>query len=87
MPVLNPHQQLSQLLTIEFLGRKMMKWNKVFQSFDVLKLKAESGDIELWMSDDHKLMRVAAPTDGTEAVRDLSPQSVGNVPAAQGAHK
>ena len=70
IPVLNPHQQSSQVILLSFEGRHAMKWKNSFLSFNVFKIKAEAGESELWVGDDHKLVRVRIAADNTEVLRD-----------------
>jgi hypothetical protein len=69
-PVLNPHQQASQVVMVDFIGRHAMKWQKTYGSYNVFKLTSESGNFELWLNDKNQLVRVLDKVDNTEVIRD-----------------
>src|SRR5438874_10791174 len=70
LAVLNPHQQQSLLVTMEYTGRQKIKLNGVLQELNTFKLQAETGDWKLWFNEENKMVRVLIPSENTEVIRD-----------------
>ena len=70
LAVLNPHQQQSLLVTLEYTGRQKVKLNGVFQELNTFSLQTETGDWKLWFNEENKMVRVLIPSENTEVVRD-----------------
>jgi hypothetical protein len=69
MPVFNPHQGESQLMTLRFLGTQKMKWKGQDKELILFSLKAEGAEVTAWM-DGYSLVRVLLPAEHTEVLRD-----------------
>jgi len=67
---MNPHQQSSAPVSMEFLGREKISIRGVEQDLLKVELKSESGEWDLWLNDQFKVLRILIPTDNTEVVRD-----------------
>jgi hypothetical protein len=70
LPVLNPHQQSSLLVTIEFIGEQKLKMNGREQHFKTFKFDGEASAWVLWFNGENKLVRVVIAAENTEVVRD-----------------
>ena len=70
LAVLNPHQEQSLLVTMEYTGRQTLKLNGVTQELNGFTMQAETGQWKLWLNDDNKLVRVLIAAENTEVVRD-----------------
>src|SRR3954471_23302917 len=70
LAVLNPHQEQSLLVTMEYTGRQMVKLNGVMQELNGFSLQAETGQWKLWLNNDNKLVRVLIAAENTEVIRD-----------------
>lgn len=70
LAVLNPHQEQSTLVTIEYTGRQTIKMNGGPQELNSFTLQAETGDWKLWFNDENKLVRVVIAAENMEVLRD-----------------
>jgi len=70
LPILNPHQQESLLVSMEFVGLQNVRFKGEDRSLKAFKLRGEAGEWLLWFNDDNKLVRVLIPADNTEVIRD-----------------
>lgn len=70
LPILNPHQQESLLVTMEFTGEQRFKLKGVEHVLKAFKLKGETGEWSLWFNEENKLVRVVITAENTEVVRD-----------------
>lgn len=70
LAVLNPHQEQSELVTMEYTGRQNIKVNGIAGQFNSFTLQAETGDWKLWFNDENKLVRVLIAAENTEVLRD-----------------
>jgi len=70
LAVLNPHQEQSTLVTMEYTGRQMVKLNGVMQELNGFSMQAETGQWKLWLNDDNKLVKVLIAGENTEVIRD-----------------
>jgi hypothetical protein len=57
LAVLNPHQEQSLLVTMEYTGRQMVKLNGVMQELNGFSMQAETGQWKLWLNDDTEVLR------------------------------
>lgn len=70
LPILNPHQQDSLLVTMEYNGEQRFKLKGQEHVLKAFKLKGETGEWSLWFNEENKLVRVVIAADNTEVVRD-----------------
>ena len=70
LPIMNPHQQESLLISMTFIGQQKVKLKGVERNFKTFKLKGESGEWTLWFNDENKLVRVVIAAENTEVLRD-----------------
>ncbi|MBI2683605.1 MAG: hypothetical protein HYX26_10420 [Acidobacteriales bacterium] len=69
MPVFNPHQGESQLLTLKFLGTQRLKWKGQDKVMNLFSVKSEGTEAMVWL-DGYSLVRVLVPAEHTEVLRD-----------------
>jgi hypothetical protein len=67
---LNPHARSSMLVTMTFAGREKVALRGVDRELNHFHLKGETGDWNLWLDDQFKLVRIVVTGDNTEIVRD-----------------
>ena len=67
---LNPHARSSMLVTMNFAGREKVAVRGVERELNHFHLKGETGDWNLWLDDQFKLVRIVVAGDNTEIVRD-----------------
>ena len=67
---LNPHQQTSMLVSLEFTGKEKVPIHGVERDLNHFVLKSDGGDWALWLDDQFKLVRILIASDNTEVVRD-----------------
>jgi hypothetical protein len=70
LPIFNPHQQQSQLITAVYLGLRKVTLNGAAQDYHALTFKAEAGEWMAWMDQKNRLVRVLIPGENTEVLRD-----------------
>ena len=70
LPILNPHQHESLLVTMEFTGVQKFKIKGTEHSYKTFKIKGETGEWTLWFNEDNKLVRVVIAAENTEVLRD-----------------
>jgi hypothetical protein len=70
LPILNPHQHESLLVTMEFTGVQKFKIKGEEHNFKTFKIRGETGEWILWFNEDNKLVRVVIAAENTEVVRD-----------------
>lgn len=70
LPVLNPHQQTSMLISLEYVSVQKFSMKGKAHSYKTFKLKGETAEWVLWLNDENKLMRVVIAADNTEVLRD-----------------
>ncbi|HEV2732052.1 MAG TPA: hypothetical protein VGV15_18620 [Terriglobales bacterium] len=67
---LNPHSRSSMLVSLEFADKEKASIHGVERELYRLNLKSESGDWQIWLDDQFKLLRILVTADKTEVVRD-----------------
>lgn len=67
---LNPHQQSSAQLSVEFLGREKITLKSGQQDLIKLELKNDAGSWQLWLDDQFKVMKMSVVGENTELERD-----------------
>lgn len=67
---LNPRQRSSAPVSMEFLGREKVAVHGSDRDLLKVELKGETGNWELWLDDQFKLLRISIPGERTEVVRD-----------------
>jgi hypothetical protein len=65
LPILNPHQQESLLVTMEFNGEQRFKLKGQEHVLKAFKLKGETGEWSLWFNEENKLVRVVIAAENT----------------------
>ena len=68
--VINPHQQLSYVVDVEYVGQENVAVRGAQQKLRRFNLKSEDGEWALWIDDQMKLVKIAIPGEDTEVVRD-----------------
>lgn len=68
--VINPHQQSSYLVDLEYVGQENVVFHGAQQKLRRFNLKSEDGDWTLWMDDQMKLVKISILGEDTEVVRD-----------------
>lgn len=70
LPIFNPHQQQSLVVTLNFAGRQNIKWKGSLHEFNTFRFTTEAGEWMLWFDDQQKLVRILIAADNTEVLRD-----------------
>jgi hypothetical protein len=70
LPILNPHQQESMLVTVEFVGLQPLRFKGEERTLKAFKLRGETDEWLLWFNDENKLVRVVIAAENTEVIRD-----------------
>ena len=65
-----PRQRLSGMANINYVGREMLSLHGVAKELSKFSMTSEFGDWVLWLDDDHKVVRIILPGEGTEVLRD-----------------
>jgi hypothetical protein len=67
---MNPRQHSSASATMEYVGREKVNVRGSEQELNKLELKSDTGNWQLWVDDQFKLLRISIPSENTEVVRD-----------------
>ena len=65
-----PRQRMSGMATINYVGHEMLSLHGVAKDLSKFSMTSEFGDWVLWLDDNHKLVRLILPGEGTEVIRD-----------------
>ena len=68
--VINPHQQSSYSVDVEYVGQENIAVRGAQQKLRRFNLKSEDGEWSLWIDDQMKLVKISIVGDDTEVVRD-----------------
>lgn len=68
--IINPHQQTSYSVTLEFVGVEKVTIRGAEQQLRRFNLISEDGSWALWINDQMKLVRIVITGEDTEIVRD-----------------
>jgi hypothetical protein len=68
--VINPHQQVSYSVTLEYVGQEKVTIRGAEQQLRRFNLTSDDGSWTLWLDDQMKLVKVIIVGDDTEVVRD-----------------
>ncbi len=65
-----PRQRSSGIATISYIGKETVELHGAAKELSKFSLSSEFGDWVLYLDENHKLVRVLVPGEGTEAIRD-----------------
>lgn len=68
--VINPHQQVSYSVTLEYVGQEKVAIRGAEQQLRRFNLISEDGSWALWLDEQMKLVKIVIAGDDTEVVRD-----------------
>jgi hypothetical protein len=70
MGIIVPRQQTPSLITMEYKGREKVTVRGVEQELSAFLLKSDDQEWQLWLNDQHKLVRILIASADTEVLRD-----------------